>query len=962
VSRAARHPEWGELMARPLEPEVADHVQACPQCRVDRRRLLVEAPSGALPPTAQARFPPTRDRIATELLPSVRSATSTLPRHVRRERLPSAGTPYGPYRAVGVLGRGETSVVLLGVHERHGTRHALKIVSTRDPAVLRQVGREHLMQNELRHPHLLPVVDSIDAPARQAILVLEFVDGPSLAALLRARAFLSWAWIDAIAIDVLTGLEALHEAGWVHRDLNPGNVLIDPNPRFRARVGDFGQVAPRGSSDPDRPVPAMPLYAAPEQLEPGRRAAPSGDVFALGSLLYELVTHQRCFGGSDAEDVARRVRDVDYLPVSELRPDTPVRIVQAIEAALTADLDVRPARAAELLDLWTRGAGEAARPAIDPSGAELAALRSMRGIERLPEARSALVPTTLADPTGQVHAVTVVDEGPRLPVWLQHGRWAMILAGLGFLAIVAFATHSARQPVSAPPPAEIRLDRGRIGVIDPRLAPNRRTLVFSDQQDLWVGPLDGSTPWTLTGAFEPPATQPTWSFDQGHIAFTGPGGIYTIDLRRGEDPVPVVPWARDPTWSPDGSRIVFVGRAHDGEPMGLRVWDQWTHEVVILFEEEGLARPTFAPDGSRLALETQHGLELIDVDIDEEGRLAVVDRRVLSATDRAPRWLDDHTLATWRAHDDAPGGMLVRWEETEDALGSTWRGRVILRSPHDVRSFEIGTGERWFVLGLSDPVPSVLRIERGAASPPTPVFEGSGPRGPAEALIVQDPDGALRRLEAPRDVVLDPGRFEVRDFGVDPRGGPIVYGSGPERPLPDWYAVRDGELDALARLSGQGIEGPFAWSADGRWLAAQLDQRPVVLDLEDELHPQLEAASAVPRPGGTVAALSPDGRWLLSAVDGGFALVDPRRSHVEGPPLDGLGATFADDDTLAVVRAHEVVLLDRETREVRERYALHPHAVPPRPAIVAGPDAIHVDGIVERGGLLRVDRLQRAPR
>jgi len=461
-----RHPSWVELMAKPLGLDVVDHVASCPQCRIDRRRLLVEAPPrDALPSRTLARFTAARDRITRELLPAVRTAAVQLPRHVRRERLPPAGTPYGPYRAVGVLGRGETSLVLLGVHERHGTRHALKVVRTRDPAVLEQVRREHHMQDELQHPLLLPVLDSVDAPSGQAVLVLGFVDGPSLARLLRNRAFLPWSWIDAIAIDVLVGIDALHEAGWVYRDLNPGNVLIDPNPRFRARVGDFGQVALKGTTNTERPAGPVPLYAAPEQLEAGRRADARSDVFSLGSLLYELVTHQRCFAGLDADDVARRVREGERIPVAELRPDAPARIVQAIEAALTADLESRPARAAELLDLWTRGAGEASRPLIDLTGAERASLRSMRGIERLPEARSTLTPTSVPEPTGQVRAVAHSERQayprPTPPRALQNGRWAMLVGAVALVAIIAFATTTTMKPEADPPPTVIRLDRGR---------------------------------------------------------------------------------------------------------------------------------------------------------------------------------------------------------------------------------------------------------------------------------------------------------------------------------------------------------------------------------------------------------------------------------------------------------------------------------------------------------------------
>ncbi len=953
-----RHPDWMALMARPLDPEVAAHVQGCPQCRVDRRRLLVEPPA-FVPPEIRRRFETTHERIARELLPAVRTALARLPRHGRRDRLPPAGTAFGPYRAVGVLGRGETSLVLLGVHERHGTRHALKIVRTRDPGVRRQVSRERQVQDELHHPLLVPVLDSVDAPTGQAVLVLEFVDGPSLAKLLRSRATLPWPWIDAIAIDVLRGIEALHQAGWVHRDLNPGNVLLDPNPRFRARIADFGRAMLQGTAS-DGP-PAMPLYVAPEQLDPGNHADARSDVFALGTLLYELVTHQRCFAGLDAGDVARRVREVVHIPVSKLRPDTPTRIAEAIEAALTLDLEARPARAAELLDLWTRGAGAASRPGVELTGAEWAALRSMRTIERLPEARSALTPTTVPEPTGTIPALTRAQieaeahARPKLPRWLRHGRWAAILGTIALVGIVTLATRTPLEPVAQPPPTETWLDRDRVGVIDPDLARTRRTLVYSDGQDLWVGPLDGSTPWTLTGAFPLAATEPTWSWDHGSVAFTAPDGIYTIDLRLGDDPVPVVPWARDPTWSPDGSRIVFVNRPREGQPEALRVWDRWTQEVVTLLEEPGLANPTFSPDGSRIALETGQGLEVLGVGVDGEGRVALERRRAIAPGDTAPCWLSDTSLAAWRDDGGAPGGRLVRWTE----VAGGWRDREMLATSREVRSFEVGPDERWFVLGLTDPEPTILRIERSDEGTITPAYPGSAPRiGPARGLAYQTPDGAIRWLDSGGDLVADVPA-PVSHWGFGPDGGLLVYREAGDPPVRDWFVLADSGLQVSELLGGLPLEGRFAASGDGRFLAAQLSDGhgPVLLDLVEPLGPQLDAARQAPWPGEAVAGLSPDGVWLLVVDDGGFALVDRLTGEVAGPPLEGLGAAFVDDETLALVRADEVVLVDRATRVIQERYPLHPYEVPAQPDVVATAAAIWVDGIVEHGGLLRLDRL-----
>lgn len=960
------HPSWPSLMARPLAPAVAAHVQACPQCRIDRRRLLVEVPQ-PMPASAYHAFDDAQAAIVRALLPSARTTMSRLSRSGDDTPLPTPGTAFGPYRAVGVLGRGETSVVLLAVHERHGTRHALKVVRTLDPAVLRQVRREHRMQDELHHPHLLPVVDSVDAPTGQAVLVLEFVDGPTLARLLWSRATLPWPWIDAIAIDVLRGVDALHEAGFVHRDLNPSNVLLDPNPRFRARVGDFGQAALRGSPDHATRV-GPPVHLAPEQLGPAGRSDARSDVFALGSLLYELVTHQACFGGVDDDDVERRLRAVEYLPVRQLRPEAPARIVQAIEAALVADPEARPARASELLELWTRGAGDAARPPLELSGAELAALRSMRGIERLPDATSALTPAPLPDPTGRIAALTQAERDarahvrPRLPAPLRRGRWAALIGATVLAAIVGAATWSSRQPTPEPTPTEIRIDRGRVGLVDPHLSQDHRRLVFSDQRDLWVGALDGTSPRLLTGAFAPAATQPAWSRDQRRLAFTGPDGIYIIDLLRNDDPVPVVPHARDPAWSPDGSRIGFVARRHGDQPVALRVWDRWTQEIVTLLEEPGLGRPTFSPSGERIALETGAGLAVIAVSVDDEGRMQFDGRASLSIGDTAPRFLDDDTIVAFRAHPGvAHGGALVVWRRTDEG----WEDEALVTTTRDIRSVEVGRDARYFVVGLTDPVPTVFRVDRNDPAAPAPVRVGRGPAVSEEGLVaMQGSDGRLVRRDRSGDwgpALRDPA-VAVDDWSLRPDGDLLVR-VRPETESPAWFVVRDGELEAAPELESVPIVGPLAWSADGRHVAGRFAdrRRPLVLNLTEPIEAQITTALEAPWPGRAVMDLSPSGDWLLVDDRSGVRLVDRWSGQVVGPPFEVRAATFVDDDTIAGVEPAALVLFDRTTRDERERYPTHPYTLPLAPTIGVNDRSIYVDGLEERGGLLRIDRLTGRP-
>ncbi|MEM6928252.1 MAG: hypothetical protein AAF602_15065, partial [Myxococcota bacterium] len=388
------------------------------------------------------------------------------------------------------------------------------------------------------------------------------------------------------------------------------------------------------------------------------------------------------------------------------------------------------------------------------------------------------------------------------------------------------------------------------------------------------------------------------------------------------------------------------------QPVALRVWDRWTLEVVTLLEEPGLGRPTFSPDGTRIAIETGRGLEMLGVRLDEEGRLEVTDRRPLAPGDTAPTWLGPRVVAAFRA--DGTGGAVVRWDEADGA----WTDRVILETPHDVRTFEVGEEARWFVLGLTEAAPSILRIRRDGYGPPEPAADGRDPRiAPDGGLAYLLPDDSLRWVRPDGEVRTVVTESPFAHWGFTPEGlvfrGPLDGADASE-----WVVVDQSSPRVSAQLGGLPLEGPFAASSDGRYFAGHLDDGgPVLLDLEEPIEPQLEAAEVAPWPGDRVVDLSPDGSWLLVGIDDAYGIVDRLTGDRVGPVIPGLSARFADDGTLVVARPDEVVIVDRRDGETLERYPLHPYAIAAVPGVTASNEDIFVDGIVERGGLIRVDRL-----
>ncbi|MBM4112454.1 MAG: serine/threonine protein kinase, partial [Phycisphaerae bacterium] len=167
----------------------------------------------------------------------------------------------------------------------------------------------------------------------------------------------------ALLRPVVDAVAALHAGGIVHGDLKPSNVLVDR--RGRPVVVDFG-LAMRGGGSRGRAF-GTPGYAAPEQLDRDGRAVPASDVFALGAMLYLLLTGERPIPDSTVDACRARALAVDYRLPQERAPETPAKLQRICLAALEPELARRYRDAAAMLadlDRWRRGEEVTARPAI----------------------------------------------------------------------------------------------------------------------------------------------------------------------------------------------------------------------------------------------------------------------------------------------------------------------------------------------------------------------------------------------------------------------------------------------------------------------------------------------------------------------------------------------------------------------------------------------------------------------
>lgn len=217
----------------------------------------------------------------------------------------SGGTPgerLGPYRLVRRLGRGGMGEVWLAEHEQIKSQVAIKLVlaDPHDEDAAARFLREARATARIRHPGIVAVSDFGERSGGGAYLVMELLDGESLAERLQ-RGPLRLSLVLELGVQIAEALAAAHAADVIHRDLKPANVFLVPDAAareaVRAKLLDFGVAKAIGASADELghtttgAVVGTPVYMAPEQCTSSRGAVDHrADLYALGVLLYEMAT------------------------------------------------------------------------------------------------------------------------------------------------------------------------------------------------------------------------------------------------------------------------------------------------------------------------------------------------------------------------------------------------------------------------------------------------------------------------------------------------------------------------------------------------------------------------------------------------------------------------------------------------------------------------------------------------
>ncbi len=275
----------------------------------------------------------------------------------------------GRYRLLAPLGEGGMATLWRAIDEELDREVAVKLLRPQygtDAGFAARFRQEARSAGSLSHPNIVPVYDyGTDAESGGQYIVMQLVEGHDLAAVLRERGPLQPDESVRIALGVASALEAAHRRGIVHRDVKPGNILIDHD----VKVTDFGIA--RAVSETSMTVTGTTLgsvhYFSPEQAR-GDEVTGASDVYSLGIVLYEMLTGRRPFEGDSAAGVALKRLTEDPLP-----PTTHAPVPPALSAIVMRALERDPARRypdagsfAEAMRVWQRDP-DASAPASSPA-------------------------------------------------------------------------------------------------------------------------------------------------------------------------------------------------------------------------------------------------------------------------------------------------------------------------------------------------------------------------------------------------------------------------------------------------------------------------------------------------------------------------------------------------------------------------------------------------------------------
>jgi serine/threonine-protein kinase len=467
----------------------------------------------------------------------------------------AAGVRLGPYEVLGLIGAGGMGEVYRARDTRLDRTVALKVLPpafASDPTLRARFEREARAISALEHPHICTLHD-VGEESGQAFLVMEHLSGETLAERLK-KGPLPLPQALEVAIQIAEALAAAHRHGIVHRDLKPGNVMLT---KTGVKLLDFGLA--RLATHDQQPVVAdltatptesAPLtgrgtilgtmpYMAPEQLE-GHPADARTDLWALGVILYEMVTGRRAFEGRSSASLVAAILEREPSPLATLQPLAPPALERLVKRCLAKSPDDRWDTAHDLADelRWIAQAG-LAPAATGPTarswrwrllmgGLALAASAVLGGIvgQRLATTTSPRPPVvrSLLD----IGPAEEVNSGGSVTTWLRSpggSRTALAWTADGrSLVFVGRQGGVQRLYVRALDGEQARVLEGTEGAQVPAVSPDGRWVVFWANGAIRRAPVAGGPVAVVVEGVRAVPTGIACGED-GRLYYDGPGQV-----------------------------------------------------------------------------------------------------------------------------------------------------------------------------------------------------------------------------------------------------------------------------------------------------------------------------------------------------------------------------------------------------------------------------------------------------
>jgi serine/threonine-protein kinase len=329
----------------------------------------------------------------------------------------------GTYRIVRHLGRGGMGRLYEAQHARLDRRFAVKVLHeghSRNRDASARFEREARVLSRIRSDHVLDVIDVLRTVDGRSAIVTARLDGEDLKARLDRVGKLSPAEAVPIARQVCRGLAAAHAQGVVHRDLKPSNLFLETGAdgRVTVKILDFGVAKLEGEPELTRTgaVVGTPAYMAPEQARGSAHVDERADLYAVGAVLYRMLTGRPPYSGDEpAVVLGSLLHEAPRRPRS-IEPAIPIGLEAVIQRAMARDVEARPADALDL---------ERELAAFDESGESPSASTPW-------EPASGTEVSTLVLPRGSVARAQAISKraGRARPI-------AVVLAGLASVAFAA---------------------------------------------------------------------------------------------------------------------------------------------------------------------------------------------------------------------------------------------------------------------------------------------------------------------------------------------------------------------------------------------------------------------------------------------------------------------------------------------------------------------------------------------